>query len=103
MKKSRPGIEFRILCKEESKDKVIRAIFKYTTTIGIRESLCRRYTLDRYIEKVETSYGIMKRKVSEGYGVIRKKWEYEDLAKAADENGSSMFEIADGLNSDGKT
>ncbi len=97
MKKSRAGIEFRVLCKEESKDKVIRAIFKYTTTNGIRENVCRRHTLDRYIENVETSYGIMRRKISEGYGVTRRKWEYDDLAKAADDAGLSIFEVTDSL------
>ena len=37
MKKSRPGTLIHVLCREQDREKVVRAIFKYTTTIGIRK------------------------------------------------------------------
>ena len=58
MKKSRPGTMLCTMCRVDDKDKMIRLIFKHTTTIGIREQISNRYTLKRSIESVETSHGI---------------------------------------------
>ncbi len=97
MKKSRPGIQLSVLCREGDREAVLQALFRHTTTLGIRENLCCRYTLDRRIETVSTPYGNISRKVSSGYGVSRGKWEYEDLARIAREQGSSLREIMENL------
>ena len=55
------------------------AIFKYTTTLGIRRYECPRYELKRSFETVTTPLGEVRMKVAEGYGVKRSKPEYEDL------------------------
>lgn len=93
MKKSRPGILLTVLCREEDKDKFLHLIFKHTTTLGVREKYCNRYTLERRTETVDTSYGQVRRKVSSGYGVRRSKYEYDDLAKAAKASNLSILEI----------
>lgn len=93
MKKSRPGILLRVLCKPEDKEKFVKLLFEHTTTIGIRETQMQRYMLDRQIYKVDTSFGPVRVKVSSGYGVTRKKVEYEDLAKIAKEKGISLSEV----------
>ena len=93
MKKSRPGILLRVLCKPEDKEKFVKLLFEHTTTIGIRETKMQRYMLDRRIYKVDTSFGPVRVKVSSGYGVTRKKVEYEDLAKIAKEKGISLSEV----------
>lgn len=93
MKKSRPGTLITVMCKESKKEAIIELIFKHTTTIGIRESISKRYILDRKIETVHTEYGDVRKKISSGYGVIREKIEYDDLAKIAVENGKSVREI----------
>lgn len=93
MKKSRPGIVLNVLCREDDREKIIRLIFRHTTTIGVRENISRRYTLSRHIEKKDTVYGPVRLKVSEGYGVTRSKWEYEDIIRIADEQGSSIEEV----------
>lgn len=93
MKKSRPGIVLNVLCREEDREKILKLIFKHTTTIGVRENISRRYTLNRRIEKKDTVYGPVRLKVSEGYGVTRSKWEYEDIICIADEQGSSMEDV----------
>ena len=90
MKKSRPGMELKVLCRNEDRDEMVRLIFKHTTTLGIRESLHRRYTLDRRIEERETPYGTMRLKISEGYGILRKKWESDDIKDMADRQGISV-------------
>ena len=93
MKKSRPGTLIRVMCKERDREKMLRLIFKYTSTIGVREAPTHRYILDRRTETVETPYGEIRRKISSGYGVSRAKYEYEDLAKIAREQGLSMEEV----------
>lgn len=100
MKKSRPGILLTILCPEEEKEKFVHLIFRHTTTLGIREKHCTRYTLDRRTETVDTPFGPMRRKVSSGYGVRRSKYEYEDLARSAKENNMSLAQVLNNLDPD---
>lgn len=93
MKKSRPGHMITVICTEDMKTKMVEAIFKHTTTIGIRETEHPRYVLHRSIEEVETEFGSIRRKMSSGYGIKRAKYEYEDLARVARENGISIEEV----------
>lgn len=93
MKKSRPGTLLTCMCRCNDKEKMVSLIFKHTTTLGIRESISRRYTLTRTMKEHETPYGVIREKVSEGYGVCRGKLEYEDLAKIAREQGMSLEEV----------
>ena len=93
MKKSRPGILLTVLCREADKEKMVRLMFKHTTTLGIREQFCNRYTLDRKVETVDTPYGVIRKKVSTGYGVRRSKYEYEDLAKVSRANDLSIVQV----------
>lgn len=95
MKKNRPGVLLTCLCRESQRDEMVNLIFKHTTTLGIRETLCRRYVLKRAEKTVSTQYGPVRIKLSEGYGVSRKKAEYDDLARIAKENGISIFEVKD--------
>ena len=93
MKKSRPGLVLHVMCREAMKDEMVSLIFRHTTTIGIRENISRRYTLGRFEEKVQTPYGEIRKKISTGYGVTREKYEYEDLARIAREQGMSIREV----------
>ena len=83
------------MCFESDKDKILNAIFKHTTTLGIRQNISKRYALNRHIETIKTQYGEVRVKYSEGYGVTRKKLEYEDLARIARETGKSIQELTD--------
>ena len=93
MKKSRPGTLLSVLCHEDAKEKLVRVIFQNTTTIGVREHSCSRYTLKRSFETVKTPYGEVQKKISSGYGVTREKYEYEDLARIARAQGMSLAEV----------
>ncbi len=95
MKKNRPATMLTVLCKEQDKENIVKKIFKYTTTIGIRESVCRRYILDREESVLHTSVGDIRVKKVSGYGVSRQKAEYEDLLKVAKERGISIREVKD--------
>ena len=92
MKKSRPGIILTCICRTEDKETMAELIFRHTTTLGIREYTCQRYTLKREIVEHETPYGTVREKVSTGYGVTRRKLEYEDIARIAKEQGVSLTE-----------
>lgn len=93
MKKGRQGTLLTCLCRAADKDGLVRLIFKHTSTIGVRERLCERYVLSRREETVQTSFGSVRVKVSEGYGVRRAKPEFDDLSRLADENGIGIDEI----------
>ena len=93
MKKSRPGTILCVICPCNIKEKIIHLIFKYTTTIGIRETYCDRYILNRKIEKISTSLGEVRVKTSQGYGVVRQKYEYDDLACIARKNNLSIDDV----------
>ena len=90
MKKSRPGTLIKVMCRECDKEKIIETVFKYTTTIGIRENMMKRHVLDRHIETVKTEYGAVHCKISTGYGVTRRKYEYDDIARIAKKNNISL-------------
>lgn len=94
MKKSRPGLLISLMCMEKDRDEMLRLIFRHTTTIGVREHRSRRYTLKRTIESVDTPYGTVRRKVSEGFGTKREKLEYEDVARIAREKDISLAEVS---------
>ena len=97
MKKSRPGVQLNVICDDMKKAEMLRLLFRHTTTLGVRESIFSRYALDREFETVSTPYGEVKIKKSSGFGVIRTKAEYEDLAKLANENDLSIREINDSI------
>jgi uncharacterized protein (DUF111 family) len=81
------------LCKPEIRQKITEAIFRHTTTLGIREHTCRRHTLSRGFETLQTPHGSVTKKISTGHGVRREKYEYEDLAKLAREHNLALSEI----------
>ena len=93
MKKDRPGTLLTVLCRPEQRQEMISLLLRHTTTLGVREFPCRRTVLERRVETVETPLGPVRKKVAEGFGVHREKWEYEDLARLARERGCSLEEI----------
>ncbi|HOJ11775.1 MAG TPA: nickel pincer cofactor biosynthesis protein LarC [Clostridiales bacterium] len=95
MKKSRPGVLFTCICFRDQVDEMKSLILRHTTTLGIREIACKRYTLHREKSIIETKYGPITIKTATGGGFSKSKPEYEDIAKLARENGVSLNEIMD--------
>lgn len=93
MKKSRPGVMLCVLCREQDSERIAGLMLRHTTSIGVRAHSCRRYVLTRRIETVQTPYGEVRRKLSEGYGASRVKYEYDDLAHIARETGRTLDEV----------
>lgn len=94
MKKGRPATLMTVMCADEEaeKERFVRLIFKYTSTIGIRELISERYILDRAEDTLDTPYGSVRFKRVSGYGVERFKLEYEDLSRIAREREISIAE-----------
>ncbi len=94
MKKGRPATLMTVMCADDEaeKERMIGLIFRYTSTIGIREVVSERYILERTERTVETSYGPVRCKEVSGYGVSRSKLEYEDLARIARDREISIAE-----------
>ncbi len=92
MKKGRPGVLLSCLAMAEKREALVKAMFLHTSTLGLREVPVTRYKLSRTEEVVETAHGPVRVKVSEGYGVVRRKAEYEDLARIARETGMGLEE-----------
>ncbi len=94
MKQNRPGVLLSCMCRMEQREEMISLLFKHTTTLGIREAVCNRYTMNRSIETVETEYGPVRVKKVTGWGVSREKAEYEDLSQIAREHDISLAQAA---------
>lgn len=93
MKKSRPGVKLTCMCRERQRKQMLECIFKHTTTLGVREYVCKRYELGRSEKTVRTLDGEVRVKISSGYGVVREKAEYEDLAALARKSGKTIAQI----------
>lgn len=93
MKKNRPGTLIRIVCREQDREELLALIFRHTTTIGVREAKMQRYVLDRKVEEAETPLGRIRCKDSAGYGVKRRKYEYDDISSIAREKEMSLDQV----------
>ncbi len=92
MKKSRPGVMLQVICAPQEKEKLLRTIFRDTSTLGVRECRMPRHTLRRETQMRETPFGQMRIKTAEGFGVTRAKWEFDDLRAFAEREGVSVDE-----------
>ena len=95
MKKNRPGVLLTCMCREDDREAMLRTIFRHTSTLGVRVSVCDRYSLSRRQYAVQTPDGEIRVKESSGWGVLRRKAEFEDLARIARQTGKSIAEVLD--------
>ncbi|MCL2101422.1 MAG: nickel pincer cofactor biosynthesis protein LarC [Fibromonadales bacterium] len=93
MKKGRSGLIFTCMCNIAEKDKMLSLIFKHTSTLGVREYTCRRYTLQKEQKEVQTKLGAVRVKTSNGFGIAKYKPEYEDIARIAREQNLSVQDV----------
>ena len=93
MKKNRPGVLLSVLCQPEQRETMVRLLFRHTTTLGIRETTHRRYTLERSSHPVQTPWGTVDVKVAQGWGVTREKPEFDQLHAIAKKENLSMEEV----------
>jgi len=93
MKKGRPGVLLTCLCRAEEAERFAALMFRHTTTLGVRRTLCGRWLLARRTETENTPLGPVRVKRAEGFGASDAKPEYEDLAAIAVRENLSMAEV----------
>jgi pyridinium-3,5-bisthiocarboxylic acid mononucleotide nickel chelatase len=95
MKKNRPGVKLTILAKPGDKDRLIKIIFKDTTSLGVRFRRESRVILKREVKTFKTSFGEVNAKVSYfNDEQVNIKVEYDDLKRLAFENKLSIKQIS---------
>ena len=97
MKKNRPGVLLSVLCHPEQREHMVGLLFRHTTTLGIRETEHRRYTLERSSRQAETPWGAVAVKRAQGWGVTREKPEFDRLREIAKKENLSMAEVRKAL------
>jgi len=94
MKKNRPALLVTLICPESLLGSLSRLIFEETTTIGIRQTIARRKTLQREFVQVRTRYGMVTIKVSRLDGrKMNAAPEYEDCRSIAVEQKVALKEV----------
>jgi len=93
MKKGRSAFMLTCMCSVDVRDKMLGIIFRHTTTNGVREYSCRRYTLEKQSGTITSLFGSSRVKSASGFGVERQKLEYEDVARLAREKGMTLAEV----------
>lgn len=93
MKKSRPGTAMTVLCSPEDEERMVQAVMRETSTIGLRARTCRKYFMKPTVVTMETMYGPVRVKCADGYGLHREKPEYEDVAAIAKEKNLPFQQV----------
>jgi uncharacterized protein (TIGR00299 family) protein len=78
MKKNRPGTMLQVLCREDSRDRLINRVLSETTTTGVRFYQSRRRLLGRDQYKIKTTFGVIPvKRIRDPRGNFRLVPEYE--------------------------
>ena len=95
MKKGRPGHLFGALVAEAARDAVETAIFRETSTLGIRATRAERTALRRELLDMQTEYGVVRVKIGKLAGtIVNVAPEFEDCRARAKERGVAVKEVA---------
>ena len=97
MKKGRSAHELKALCDPADADEVAADVLRETTTNGLRIIVSEKRSLSPHIETVETEWGPMRVKVSEGFGVCHVKPEHDDVARVAAAQKLPVREVAEAM------
>ena len=98
MKKGRVGFRIEVTTGPAEADQVVAALFRHSTTSGVRRHTAERVTLARREIQVTSADGSAVRvKVLEGPDGPRVKPEYDDVAAVARRTGQPAHEVAKDL------
>jgi len=91
MKKNRPGTMLQVLCKDDSRDRLIGRVLAETTTTGVRYYRSQRRLLWRDQLKIKTTYGVIPvKRIEDPRGNIRLVPEYEVCRQIALEQNIAL-------------
>ncbi|MEI6614403.1 MAG: nickel pincer cofactor biosynthesis protein LarC [Chrysiogenales bacterium] len=93
MKKGRPGFLFTVLCSEPEREKVIAAIFRESTAIGLRQRIEERVILQRETLVIQVSGSDVRVKISSWQNrLMNIKPEFADVCLLAENKHISLKE-----------
>jgi len=91
MKKNRPGTMLQVLCRDDSRDRLIGRVLAETTTTGVRYYRSQRRLLWRDQFKIKTTYGVIPvKRIEDPRGNIRLVPEYEVCRQIALEQNIAL-------------
>jgi len=93
MKKGRPGVLVTAIAREEDRDRLARAIFSESTTIGLRWFRVNRYVLGRERVTVKLKGESIRGKATQGPWGRMFTPEYDDMRRLAHRTGKSVKDI----------
>jgi uncharacterized protein (TIGR00299 family) protein len=94
-KKGRTGFRIEVMVPPEGVERVTDALFRNSTTAGLRRWTAERVTLARREILLEVEHGMSVRvKVLDGPGGTRVKPEFEDVARVAARTGRPAIDVA---------
>jgi hypothetical protein len=100
MKKGRPGVILACLAEDAGLGAVEEAIFRETTTFGLRRTQVLRSKLEREHLEVATPYGTVRIKVGRRAGrTVTAAPEYDDCLRLAEAKGAAFREVYDAARS----
>ncbi|SHG28007.1 hypothetical protein SAMN05720766_10177 [Fibrobacter sp. UWH9] len=102
MKKNRPAVILRVLADEEKLPQIETAIFRHTTTVGLRRYPVSRTCMDRSFADIATPYGTVTVKKCELGDIVKYKPEFDSVKKVADQAGVTYREVADAAKANAK-
>ncbi len=96
MKKGRPAVMLSVLCEPKNQAGLKNIIFMETTTLGIRQRIIRRDSLERKTITLDTGFGRIKAKAAFKDGrILRLSPEYEECKRVAEEQGIPLRKVYD--------
>jgi pyridinium-3,5-bisthiocarboxylic acid mononucleotide nickel chelatase len=94
MKKGRPGITIAALCQSARADEIGAVLLRETSTVGYRKSGVTRGERPRRFVAIETPYGSVPVKISEGpWGRPQMKPEFDVCVERAEQHGVTVREV----------
>lgn len=94
MKKGRPANTLKALCRPDDVDSVQAAIFRHSTTLGVRRHTVERVSAKRHWETVTTAWGEVRIKVGTLDGEkINSAPEIDDCIRLSEESGVPVKDI----------
>lgn len=94
MKKNRPGTLMTIVARPADRERLVDAVFRETTTIGVRFTEMVRECLDRETVSVQMALGAVRFKVARRGGrVFNAQPEFDDLVRLANEHSRPIKEV----------
>jgi hypothetical protein len=94
MKKNRPGTHVTVLAPSERRQAVADALFRDSTTIGLRYRDVARETLPRELVSVTTRFGDVRCKVARrGADVTNIAPEFDDCVRLSDQHGVPVKDV----------